>query len=282
MSSIAITALEGRGRQAGSGKQRGGERRRPLLSRIFLFAVVFLLLIVALDLAYQLLLVPKLIVNRVTIMADKGIGLSNEELMQIAGLQGDESYFSLDVDRITANLEAYPVIREADVTKSFPDQLSIVLRKRIPLAIAVVEMGAKSIPVVLDENGVVFEVGRSVSSYNLPVVSGVRFPEIALGMRLPDELRGYLRKLAKLRDSSPVLFGLISEVEFVKKRQADYEVLLYTTQHSLKVRLGQDIDENLLKYVLMALDVVAGEMGMVNLEELDFRSGDIVYRVREE
>jgi cell division protein FtsQ len=282
MSSIAITALEGRGRQAGSGKQRGGERRRPLLSRIFLFAVVFLLLIVALDLAYQLLLVPKLIVNRVTIMADKGIGLSNEELMQIAGLQGDESYFSLDVDRITANLEAYPVIREADVTKSFPDQLSIVLRKRIPLAIAVVEMGAKSIPVVLDENGVVFEVGRSVSSYNLPVVSGVRFPEIALGMRLPDELRGYLRKLAKLRDSSPVLFGLISEVEFVKKRQADYEVLLYTTQHSLKVRLGQDIDENLLKYVLMALDVVAGEMGMENLEELDFRSGDIVYRVREE
>ncbi len=282
MSSIAITALEGRGRQAGSGKQRGGERRRPLLSRIFLFAVVFLLLIVALDLAYQLLLVPKLIVNRVTIMADKGIGLSNEELMQIAGLQGDESYFSLDVDRITANLEAYPVIREADVTKSFPDQLSIVLRKRIPLAIAVVEMGAKSIPVVLDENGVVFEGGRSVSSYNLPVVSGVRFPEIALGMRLPDELRGYLRKLAKLRDSSPVLFGLISEVEFVKKRQADYEVLLYTTQHSLKVRLGQDIDENLLKYVLTALDVVAGEMGMENLEELDFRSGDIVYRVREE
>ncbi len=288
MSSIAIQTIENRSKQrgaAGTGtRAAAGEResRRPILSRIFLFAVMALLLIVLLDVGYQLLIAPRIVIDEVTISAERGIGLSNEQIVQIAGLRGDETFFSLDVDRIKANVEAYPLIREAAVSKVFPNKLVIGLKKRIPIAISVVETEDKSIPVVLDENGVVFEIGRSVSAYNLPVISGMRFPEIALGMQLPDELKGYLAKLAELRKGDPTLFGLISELKFVKKRQADYEVLLYTTQHPVRIRLGQEIDGNLLKYVLMVLDVVAKEPAAESLEELDFRSGNVVYRVREE
>jgi hypothetical protein len=150
--------------------------------------------------------------------------------MQIAGLQGRILFLSLDVDRITANLQAYPVIREADVTKSFPDQLSIVLRKRIPARDSPSwkwERNPSRSCLTRTEWSSRLALGLLLQS-----TGGLRcphFPEIALGMRLPDRTaRVFLSETREIAGFEPGPLRMISEVEFAKKRQADYEVLLYT------------------------------------------------------
>jgi cell division protein FtsQ len=38
----------------------------------------------------------------------------------------------------------------------------------------------------------------------------------------------------------------------------------------------------MLKYIIMVLEVISGQPGMEKLEEIDFRTGDIVYRIQGE
>lgn len=275
MSSLAIPCLSEQ-----SGKRN--LKKRPLLGKIFLFFLLFLVLVFILEVLYQIVILPRLVVNKISLQVEPGISLSDAQILDLAGLSGEESFFALNVDRIRQNLEAYPLVKEARVSKTFPDTLEIVLLKRSPLAMAFVDTGQRTVPVLFDSGGVIYEIGASLSNYDVPVVSGIRFPELKLGMRIPAELVVFLEDLEKLKDANPTLFGLISEIKFIKKMANDYEVILYPTIHPVKVRLGNRLDENLLKYIVMVLDVVAKGSLLPGLEEIDFRTGDVVYRVREE
>jgi cell division protein FtsQ len=168
------------------------------------------------------------------------------------------------------------------VSKEFPGRLHIVLEERLPLAYSLISSDSGMIPLVLDKHGVIFSVGRGSIPNDLPVVSGVRFPEIREGMRLPDPVLPFLDQLHQLSLDAPQLFGLISEVKFEKRGLSDYDVVLYPRGYQTRVRIGREISAELLKYILVVLDVTRREGINSTLEELDFRSSRIVYRTREE
>jgi hypothetical protein len=60
---------------------------------------------------------------------------------------------------------------------------------------------------------------------------------------------------------------------------ADFELLLYLTNSAVPVRVSAGIDESLLKYTLMVLDLLSKQGVLKDIQELDFRSGDVVYRL---
>lgn len=266
-------------------ENRGKEKmvtRRESLTRFFRILIAVLLLVLGLEVSFHLFVAPRLLIENVKIKLEKGINLTNREILQIAGIHSKDYYFQVNEGLIIDRLEAHPLIRRAQVKKIFPDTLNISLHGRKPLGVSLVTLGGITVPVVFDEEGVVFKIGQSVTDYNLPVISGITFDTIRLGMTLPAPITGFLRDLRELEKTAPGLYALISEVKFIKKNDTDFETLLYPSRHTLRVRLGSSIDKALLSNIILVLDVVTQQGLAGTLSEIDFRSPEVVYRVRGE
>ena len=74
---------------------------------------------------------------------------------------------------------------------------------------------------------------------------------------------------------------MISEFKFIKKDGSRYEVLLYPEHYRVPVRIGDRLDERTLNYIMMVLDVVLKQGLTPEMKEIDFRSGDVAFRMRE-
>jgi len=244
--------------------------------------IIILSVVLVLEIAFHFIVSPRLLLKEVTIETGPGFPLSNEDLLRIAGIERNDYYFLLDEEGIRERLLEYPLIREARVEKIFPDTLSMVLSGREPLGCAFVPTNEGSIPVVFDQEGVIFQIGSSLTEWDLPVVSGIRFEQVQLGMKLPRELRPFLQDLGRLKKNSPELFSVLSEIRFEQKGNTGFETILYPVHIPVKVRIGREISAHTLTYMLIVLDVVARE-GRINiLKEIDMRTGEVVYKVKEE
>jgi cell division protein FtsQ len=171
-------------------------------------------------------------------------------------------------------------VREANVQKVFPDTLRLSVTGRKPLALAIGRSADRTVPVVFDEDGVVFQIGSSSSGGgvpDLPVISGLSFTP-ALGIAMPAMLAPLLRDLAALRQRSPELFGLISELKVSAVNSVDYELEFYPLGQRIRVRLGNRIDETVLRYAFLVIDVLARTRSAADVTEIDLRNGEVVYR----
>ncbi len=274
MSSIVFSTGYVCGEKSDDNYSKGKRRLYPLLLVLMAFLIVS-------EIAFQLFIIPCLAISKVEIHCSKKFHLADKDIMKLAGFNDRMYYFSANTEQIESRLMQHPVIKSAEVEKSFPSSVSIRITERIPLAMALVTSGGRTIPVVFDEDGVVFEIGKSVSDYQLPVVSGLKFVDIKLGMRLPEELVSYLSEFRNLKETSPALFGQISELKFVNKQKTGYEVLLYPANSRIKVRTGSNIDVSLAKQIFVVLDIIEKNGLKSEMNELDFRSGQVVFRVRE-
>lgn len=259
------------------------ERRRiNPLNRFFGGLVAFLCFVLVLELVYHFVLTPRLRISQIEVRTDPDFPLTDDELIRVAGLEQGGTFFRIDAAEIERRLESAACVRSASVVKMFPDTVRIVLKKRKPLLMSLVTRDGELVPVAIDVEGVVFEHGRTVLGYDVPVISGVSFPEIRPGMRLPERLLSFLEDIAALKEENPTLFNLISEIKFVKKDTTDYEILLYPSRNPIRIRIGPELTEQQLKYYLMVLDVAVKHGISETFAELDFRTGEAVYRVGEE
>ena len=269
----ADAALEG---------DRANLRRREQLNKFFKVTIFVLLGILVLQIAFTLFIEPRLMITSIRIQVEEGMPLSNGTIIKMAGIESSMLYFDIDTEAAERNLRKIPLVKEAVVEKRFPNTLQISLEGRDPLGVAFFEGDNGDIPLVFDGNGVVFDTGSSIYLGDLPVISGIKFPEPYSGTRLPDSLLRFIKDLEALKVDSPALFGLISELKFVKKNTSDYDVLLFPREYRTKVRIGSRIDKELMKNILLVLDVIDQQGILIDLDELDFRSNKIVYRIREE
>ena len=258
-------------RRAAEGE--GGLGRRILAPMVIVLAALALV-----ELVVQVVLMPRMVVRNILVSSD--LRISEQELLQIAGLTGRERYLSVDTAEIERRLEACPLVREATVQKVFPDTLRLAVTARKPLALALGRSGDRTVPVVFDEQGVVFQVGSSAPGGgvpDLPVISGLSFTP-ALGIAMPAMLRPLLQDLAELRQRSPELYRLISELKVSALNSVDFELEFYPLGHRIRVRLGNRIDETLLRYAFLVIDVLVRTRGAAEVAEIDLRNGEVVYR----
>ncbi|MAG13930.1 MAG: cell division protein FtsQ [Spirochaetales bacterium] len=262
--------------------QHGETKRSRRIRRTFFVIIAALAFILTLELVFHLIVSPRLRVTHLRVFADRGLGLSDAEVLELAGIQGNEYFYAIDEANISKKISEYAPIKTATVKKEFPNTLKISVFPRTPLVLSLATLSGSSVPIALDEEGVVFQIGPSVYNHNLPVISGLTFQEVSLGQRVHRTLLGALEDLYALRATSPTLFSLISEIKFVKKNRTSFEVLLFPRDYRVRVRIGTRIDADLLREILLVLDVFSKQGIIKNLVEIDFRTDKAVARFKEE
>ena len=259
-------------------------RRRPgrsLASRLLAWLVAALALLAAGLLVFHLVLTPRLLVRSVELTSDSG--LRQDLVLRAAGLEGPVEYFRVDPRQVEARLEAFPPVARATVSKVFPGTLRIRLVARQPLAALLANDGqGRTLPLAIDREGVVFQVGPELTVWDLPMLSGVEFAEVHPGLRLPPSLKPLLEDLDRLAGEEPALCRLVSEIRLVPLRGDRYELELYTVSYPVRLRLGERLKPEALRSALVVLDLLSSEGLLVRVRELDLRTGEVVYRIGEE
>jgi cell division protein FtsQ len=259
-------------------------RRRPgrsLASRLMAWLVAALALLAVGLLVFHLVLTPRLLVRNVVLSSD--LSLSQSQVLRVAGLEGAVEYFRVDPRQVEARLAAFPPVREASVTKAFPDTLRIRLIGRRPLAALLARDGeGRALPLAIDREGVVFQVGPELTVWDLPLLSGVEFAEVRAGLRLPPGLRPFLEDLDRLAGEEPALSRLVSEIHLVPLRGDRYELELFTVSYPVRLRLGERLKPEALRSALVVLELLKAQGLLARVRELDLRTGEVVYRIGEE
>ncbi len=238
----------------------------------------------ALGLAVRFVGEPLTVIRHVVVQSD--IALADDQVLALSGIQGTDHWYALSTTSVQHRLEASPLVRRAAVVKVFPDTVRLTVWGRQPAALVVATSAGRSLPVLVDGDGVVFKVGTTSAELDLPVVSGLSAGDTVLGGRLP---RAYLQVFSDLRGlkgRSPSLYALVSEVRVVPVPGAtaeagspqDFDLLVYLTSATVPVRIRGALDEGVMKNALIVLDLLSRQGVLKDIQELDFRSGDVVYK----
>ncbi|MDC7127039.1 MAG: FtsQ-type POTRA domain-containing protein [Spirochaetales bacterium] len=258
------------------------QKRRENTVKTFKIIIAVLLTVVILQIVYHLYFARNVVIDKIKVRTDQNFVMTNDDVLEMAGLKVSESYFAIEPEAIKKRLESYPQVASAVVEKRFPDTLLIDIKGRYPLAICLIEAGNRVIPAAVDSEGVVFQLGKSVIDLDLPVVSGIKFTEPRVGAVLPSSVIAFLESLNNLKVESSVYFNSISECRIIRKNDNDFDVLMYPRNYSIPVRIGNRISKDVFTYMLLVLDVVHQEGLEKDLSELDFRTDKVVYKVKGE
>jgi cell division protein FtsQ len=225
---------------------------------------------------------PLMTIRHVTVHSD--VPLADDQVLLLSGIQSGEHWYTVSVTAIQKRLEASPLIRRAQVERVFPDTVRLTLWGRQPAALVLATAEGRSIPVLVDEDGVVFKLGTSSADLDLPVVSGLTAGDMALGAKLPRAYRALFSDLRAMREKAPAMCAAVSEVRVVGSGSADLspqdlELLVYLTTSPVPIRAQGSIDQGLVKYALMAVDLLSRQGVLKDIQELDFRGGDVVYKL---
>jgi cell division protein FtsQ len=264
---------------------RGGTGRREerTLSRWARPLLVILSGLCAIVLFARFAAVPIMEIRHVVVHSD--MPLTDEQVLAISGIHGEEHWYSISAAAIQKRLEANPLIRRAEVQRIFPNTIRMSVWGRQPAGLVLAASAGRSLPVLVDGDGVVFKICTTTAEVDLPVITGLDVGETALGAQLPHAYASLFADLKALRERAPALYRLVSEVRILPSSDsasqdaASFDMLLYLTSSPVPVRARGAIDENLLKYTLMVLDLLSKQGIVKDIQELDFRSGDVVYRI---
>ncbi|SIQ04748.1 cell division protein FtsQ [Alkalispirochaeta americana] len=218
-------------------------------------------------------------ITRIHVHAD--FDMSREEVLHQAGITGGMNYFLLRPAEVVARLKRNPLIREARAEKIFPNALRLDLVRRRPLVLTIFSRGDRDVLAAVDREGVIFDAGQHLGGANLPVFSGITFQGVPVGSRMPRMLEQLLEDLHRLRLEEPKLFERISELRVVPRNNGGVDILLFTADYRIPVRIGDRISPELCRWILVVLDILSQQETADQVAEVDFRSGEVVYRMKE-
>ncbi|MDR1902262.1 MAG: FtsQ-type POTRA domain-containing protein [Treponema sp.] len=218
-------------------------------------------------------------------------GLDRETILAWAGVGKKSSFFSINKERAELSLKALPQIESVLIQKVFPDRLRIILTERPAIAMSLVRIDGRMVPIYFDKEGVLIRIGndtggraaarpvKNPGQETVPLISGLVFNEPVLGMRLPASFASFLADLEKIHTATPVLLQAISEIQINRKAYESFDLVLYPVHQTIRVRTGSDINEEMLRYIILMLDVLKTKK--MNVEEIDFRAGMASYIIKE-
>jgi cell division protein FtsQ len=200
-----------------------------------------------------------------------------DSLLAYIGITPQTSYIFTNPREMENLLSVLPRIESAKVNKRFPNRLEINIQSRRAAAMALANFEGRTVPVIFDRQGVIFQIGSDFSDEtlsNLPVISGLIIESPFLGMSLPARLITFLEDLESIRINAPELLYAVSEIRIDRRSSEGFDLTLYLHHHKIKVRLS-GLNEDLLRYSLLVTDVLA--VREPGIDVIDFRGGVASY-----
>jgi len=207
-------------------------------------------------------------------------GFERAQVLSQAGINERSSFISTNVREIREKLGANVLVESAIVIKRFPDKLSIFLTPRKAAAVTLAAVGSRQVPMCVDRHGVVFKIAEDdfQETQGLPILSGIE--NAGVNMRLPSGLVSLVESISVISVSSPELLSAVSEIRVERKAWDGFDLVLFPVHSSIKVRLENNLTEDVLKYMFLMLNVFESASPMP--EEIDFRSGMGSYKLKEQ
>ena len=201
---------------------------------------------------------------------------SPEEMCQILNTNSAQTWSSFDSAMAAAVLADCPWIESVSVEKSFPDNISIAVKERVPVAATLLDINGKTVPVQIDEAGVLFTAKAGASISHLPLISGLPVEEFNNGMSLPSIYKNFIVQLAKIQRLPQKYLATISEIHLDVKEYGNFDLILYPVHSKTRVLMDRTFSEDSLQYMVVVLDVV-NSIGS-NISEIDLRYGSVSFR----
>jgi len=216
--------------------------------------------------------------TRVDITGYSGVGMNL--VLETAGITSSLSYFTANAAAMETALMNLGVFESVRVFKHFPSRLQVILDDRRPVAQALASVNGRTVPVLIDRQGVIFGIGDFSPSLAgmLPVISGITIEDPFPGMRLPGLFVPLFAELDNIMISAPELLGAISELRVNRRLFDAFDLTLYPVHRRIRVRLDE-LNEATLRYTLLMVDVLAAREP--EIMTIDFRSGIASYIPRE-
>jgi cell division septal protein FtsQ len=208
--------------------------------------------------------------------------IPESELLSTAAVRRGDPFFAVNTARIRSALESDSRIASASVRLILPNILGIDIVERKPVATAIAEIDGRPRAVKIDSEGVVFGAASIEDAASVPVLSGIRFEGFRMGTRLPEAFRPLLSSLGEINAEEPYLLSAFSEIRIIKRTKGDPELVLFPIGSRIPIRTGSPLSVQTLRSMILVLNILASKGIADSVEELDFRSGSVVYRGKED
>ena len=195
--------------------------------------------------------------------------LSPAEVREAAAISPGENLFRLNSEEVVARLRQLGPVKRAEVIRSFPNRVTLVVEERVPFTLA--QAGRLY---WLDEDGVSLGPEPRAVTPRLPVITGIRPEETRSGGAAAEDARAAVSLIrSMLRTGSP----LTREISEIHMSGADGPVL-YTVD-GIEVRLGTTDWEDRLGRLDGGLTQIRSLGEPMEYVDLRFR-GQVVFKPR--
>lgn len=281
MSDVAFNGFDNFDSPAPGGEAKpAAESRADKRIALVKILISILALIFLVEIFVYLFLKPSM--GNVEIVWDGVVSYEESSLMNIIEPVKNRNILGFKPAEAKALLSTVPGIEDVEIEKRFPSTVLVKVRERTPVAMTLVSLEGRTVPVMIDQNGVLFMNARAkrVSTAAIPLISGIPVENIPEGMRIPTKYRDLMGQIAYIQSLSQPYFSAISEIHVVPKNSGNYELALYPVHSRTKVLTDRQLTEDDLQYMMVALDAV--NTLEPDVEVIDLRYGSIAYRVRGE
>ena len=235
------------------------QRRKKRYMKLVMIAVLLLTIITALNwnewVTQSSLFTVKTIEVTGNDIADK------TDIIQWSGIQKGERLGGIDAPVVAERISKQPLFKNAVISKHYPSTVQIRVEERKPVAfIAMDELYA------MDSDGFILPKLKTIRSYNLPVISGLR-AALKTGSELKAPGIKGIRKLLKTAQSvHPAMYFDISEIEYRKDG-----LRLFLNQWPMPFIIDPEAPERSLVYLDAASDYFKKNPPGRRIKEIDLR-----------
>jgi len=245
--------------------------------KLLMVLIIFALII---EIAYYFMILPITSTAKFVFEINASY-LTEKEIKKIIGVEEGVKWSSIDSSNIASILKSYPLVEHVTVKKRFPDKVYISLTERRPIAVSFVNIDGSIVPLEIDKEGVVFRMGWQEKTSTLTILSGIEFQNPKIGMKVHHKLVSLFNRLDFISKSNPLLLAGISEVKVREKKYGDYDLVIYPTYSKIKVISNKELSENTLNRMILILDVLKTDVVAREIEYVDIRGANIVYKWKE-
>jgi cell division septal protein FtsQ len=262
-----------RGRSASPAQTAVSAKTLKLLKMLIILAIATIIAVVL-----QIAISPFLPAR---IEAQNIQGITRAELLETAGIvEGVSSYATIDAEATARSLLAISSIKTAVVKKKFFRIVQIEIETRKPIAQILASSVNKQIPLLIDEQGVVFAIRREFSA-TMPIITDPAMKEPVVGSRFSMPLVKLFASITKIAEEEslsmePSLLARISEIEVHWRYSGTYDLILHLNHSLTRIFMKPELKISDLQDTIKVLDALTANG--IRVHELDFRADVPVYR----
>jgi cell division protein FtsQ len=183
------------------------------------------------------------------------------DVIQWSGLEKGVRLGIIDAQAVSERIQKQPLFKQVVISKQYPSTIQIRVEERKPVAfIAMDELHA------MDGDGFILPKLKTVRSYNLPVITGIR-AALKTGSELKAPgIAGIRRFLNIAQSKNPAMYFDISEIEYRKDG-----LKIYLNQWPFPFLIDPETPESGLLYIEAASDYFKKNPNGKKIKEIDLR-----------